>query len=323
MNMKKIYNSIFLIALAAIGFSCADESLDPIKLKEVKKGTILALRGQALDNLYNKGIPIAEVFPRIATGTEKFTFEAEILALDPATVASVDVFVVKKVGTASERIPLVNVPFASFAAGAYLHPSTTITLNFPDVLTAIGIAPTFPLSTTSIDILLGTYGFGIPIEVDMNLVDGTKVLASDIVAAGLFGSNQFYPAMVMTWAMTDYCAYVEDSWGGQWFGDEVGVGVFSPPGGDNVGVFVKLAPHTWRMDNFFGDGPGVYATIVFSPSTNPDEQIVKYLNDPGLTYQLTSEGGKLSGSGTYNQCLDEFSLNTTYDATKWIYNFHR
>lgn len=306
--MKKIYKSIFLIALAAIGFSCADESLDPIKLKEVKKGTILALRGQALDNLYNQGIPIAEVFPKIATGTEKFTFEAEILALDPATVASVDVFVIKKVGAASERILMTNVPFGSFTTGAYLHPSTTITLNFPDALTAIGITPTFPLPQASVDILLSTYKFGIAVETDINLVDGTKVLASDIVAAGLFGSNQFYPAMVMTWAMTDYCPYDASIWGGSWVGTEI-------PGSvdDNTLTQDGADPNKYIMDNWWGDGVDAY--IIFTPSTDPSTQIVT------VPTQTTSEGGVASGTGTYNQCLGEFTLNAKYVLGGTTYNF--
>jgi hypothetical protein len=103
MLMKRIYNIVLLIALMAVGFSCADTSLDPLKFTEVKKGTIIALRGAALNNLYVKGVPVAEVFPRIINGTEKFVFETEILATDPATVASVDVFALKKVGTATER----------------------------------------------------------------------------------------------------------------------------------------------------------------------------------------------------------------------------
>src|SRR6185369_668558 len=153
------------------------------------------------------------------------------------------------------------------------------------------------LAQATVDALLTTYRFGIPIECDLNLTDGTQVLASQIVATGLFGSNQFYPAQLLSYAMTDYCAYVESSWGGKWFGDEVGVGVASPPGGDPLGTFVSLGPNAWQMDNFFGDGPGVYANIIFTKSSDPSTQIVEYLNDPGLKYQVTSEGLKLSGSG--------------------------
>ena len=49
--MKKIYSNTLLLALLAIGFSCADPDLDPLSIDKVQKGTILALRGQALKNI--------------------------------------------------------------------------------------------------------------------------------------------------------------------------------------------------------------------------------------------------------------------------------
>ena len=114
--------------------------------------------------------------------------------------------------------------------------------------------------------------------------------------------------------------------------DEVGVGVGSPPGGDDFGNFIAVAADTWKFGNFFGDGTAgggdPYATIIMSASTNPGNQIVKYLNDPGLAYQVNSEG-QISGSGTYNQCTQTMSIATVYLFTgtttpyKWIYNLHR
>ena len=325
--MKKVVYNLLAIALVGFALSCEDKSLDPLQFDKIMKGTVLALRGQALDNLYNEGIPAAELFPKIATGTEKFNFDAEFLSENPNSLSSVDIYVIKKNGAARDKVLIKNVPASEFKTTSdYKRPWVSISLPIVDVVKALGLSGTFPLSASEINTLLTTYAFGVNLELDLNLTDGSKVLASDLVAAGLFDSDQFYPAQKLTWAMTDYCAYNAGTWGGQWFGDEVGTGVASPPGGDNLGVFVALGPNKWQMDNFFGDGAGVHAKIEFLPSTDPDTQIVQYLNDPGLAYQVNEEG-KISGTGTYNQCLGTFSLATTYTigtATyKWRYDFHR
>lgn len=312
--MKKIHNGILLLALVAIGFSCADPALDPLKFDEIKKGTILALRGAALTNVYVKGTPIAEIFPRIANGTEKFTFEAEILATDPATVASVDVFAIKKVGTATERKLLTNVPYSQFAKGAYPNPSATISVGISSVLSALGLTATYPLSTANINTLLSTYKFGIPIEVDMNLVDGTKVLAADIVAAGLFQSNQFYPAMKLTWTITDYCSYTP-TWSGTYESLEVySNGVYGPY--DLVLTQDAGDPNRYNMTNFWDSGIAAY--VVFTPSTNPSTQVVKFPDQ-------TDGGGKSikSTTGTYDECTKTFKIQTQYDGSDWRYEFKK
>ncbi len=71
--MKKKY-LLYLIATFAVVISCTDKSLDPLKFDQIKKGTILALRGTQLDNIYNQGIPGAEVFPKIAKWLGKICF---------------------------------------------------------------------------------------------------------------------------------------------------------------------------------------------------------------------------------------------------------
>ena len=311
-------------------FSCTDDSLDPLQQKNVKKGTLLALRGTQLNNLYVKGIPGAEVFPKIMTGTGKFTFDGEYLAGDPNSLASVDVYVIKK-GTGGGRILMSNVPFSQFKNdGTYKNPWVTISCDMNSVLAKLGLPPAGdPIYLGNVgNPLLTTYQPGINFEADLNLVDGSKIPALDIVAAGLFQRNQFYPAQLLTWKMTDYCAYMSSAWSGAWFGDEVGVGVSSPPGGDNLGNVVSVGPDSWQWDNFFGDGPGVYAKIQLKASTNTGDQIVNYLNDPGLKYQVNIEG-QISGTGTYNQCTQTMSINTSYlyagttTPYKWIYNVHR
>lgn len=196
------------MSLFALAVSCADESLDPLQMTSVKKGSILALRGTQLDNIYFKGLPGYEIFPRILDGTEKFEFDAEILAEDPSTLESFDIFVIKKTKSGSsftrERLLLLNVPFSEFQqTEEYLRPWVSVSIDFDDILDVIGMDPSSP---TFGDDMLETYSTGISIESDLNLTDGSKVLASQLVAAGLYQSNQFYPAQKLNIAVTEYCA---------------------------------------------------------------------------------------------------------------------
>jgi hypothetical protein len=203
--MKKLIYSILTMVFAGIVFSCEDASLDPLQMDNVKKGTILALRGQQLTNIYSLGLPGAELFPRAIEGTETFDFDAEFLAEDPSTLESFDIYADKKLaGGAIERVHLKTVAGSEFkSTDDYLRPWVSVSIPVTDILAAIGIPdytdPDVP------EILLTTYKFGINITSDINLTDGTVVPAADIVAAGLFASNQFYPAMKLTYAMTDYC----------------------------------------------------------------------------------------------------------------------
>lgn len=316
--MKTIYKSLFLISLFVIGFSCTDESLDPLQFANMKKGTIIALRGAALNSVYVQGKPIAEIFPRIATGTEKFVYEAEILADDPSTVASVDIYVIKR--PSLERVLLKNIPASAFTkSDKYLRPATTIELTVQEVFTKLGLSTTFPLDNATVTTLLTTYKFGIGIESDLNLTDGSKVLASEIVAAGLFQSNQFYPAMILTWAVTDYCTYVEN-WAGDFDATELSEinGSWGPY--NTTMTLADAATHKYTTNNFYDSGWPL--TITFTPSTSVATQIAK------ATGTVTTGSGNVytySGEGTYNQCLGEIALNMTiskngvagYDILVW------
>jgi len=317
--MKKILKSLLLVSLIAIGFSCTDDSLDPLQFKKISKGTILALRGAALTNIYSKGIPVSELFPRIATGTEKFMYEAEILADDPSTVASVDIYVIKKTGASTSRVLLKNVPASEFKKDKYPNPSATISLTINEVLTGIGITPTFPLSDASVDALLTNYKFGIAMESDLNLSDGTKVLAADIVAAGLFQSNQFYPAMLLSWAVTDYCTYDEAAWSGDY--DATENSEFSGAYGPYTITLGKTGTNTFSTDNFYDSGWPLEFTL--NPSTDVASQTISFVKQ-----SITTGSGNVyswEGDGTYNQCLSTMGINITvkkngevFDQLVWV-----
>lgn len=203
--MKRVIKSLFTIAAIFVVMSCMDESLDPLQVSAVKKGSILALRGTQLDNIYFKGLPGYEVFPKALDGSESFNFDAEYLSTDPTTLASVDMFVLKRttVGGTTTREPLLNVPFSQFKQTAdFKGPWVSVSIPFEDILTKLGLDSSSP---TFADDILALYPTGINVESDLNLTDGTKVLSSQLVAAGLYQSNQFYPAQKLNIAVTNYC----------------------------------------------------------------------------------------------------------------------
>ena len=300
--MKKFIYSFILVVSVAFVFSCADDSLDPLLQKQIKKGTILALRGTQLDNLYNKGVPGAEIFPKIMTGTETFVFEAEYLSEDVSSLSSVDAFVIKKTGSTRTRVAMGTVDGSTFAVSTYKGPSAKFTYTIVQTLAALGL-PVYsdPIyKVTAGNPLLTTYQPGINFEFDINMKDGTKVSSDQIVAAGLFQSNQFYPAQLLTWTMTDYCVYDNSTWGGKTYES------VETPGSteDNKLTQDGTNLNKFTMDNWWGDGVDVY--IIFSPSTNPGDQKIT------IPSQTTSEAGVASGTGTYNQCRGTISLNCKY-----------
>lgn len=297
----------------AVGvFSCEDASLDPLQMDNVKKGTILALRGQQLTNIYNLGIPGAEFFPRIINGTEKFEYEAEYLAQDVSTLESFDIYVIKKVGAGTERVHLTNIPGSALQQKPeYLRPSVSVSLNLTDILAALDLADyTDP---AVVDELLTTYKFGINLESDLNLTDGSKVLAADIVAAGLFASNQFYPAQKLTYAVTDFCPY-EATWAGSYMATEIyAAGVYGP----YPVTFTQDPndPNRFNFNNFWDYGFPAY--VVFTPTADdPAGQIVEFPDQ-------VVDGVPLSGEGTYDMCLQTFKINADYGGDEFRYEFKK
>ncbi|HQQ98025.1 MAG TPA: hypothetical protein PLX35_12215 [Cyclobacteriaceae bacterium] len=337
--MKTFRYSLFLIFAVAFALSCTDNSLDPLQFSSIKKGTILALRGTQLKNIYNLGIPGAEVFPKILKGNEKFTYDAEFLSSDPASLASLDIYVIKVTGSTRSRVLVMNVPASDFKKDAtYKNPWVTISYTLETVLSKLGLPPSSdPVykNANATNPLLSTYKNGIFFETDLNLINGTRISATDIVAAGLFQSDQFYPAMLLTWTMTDFCSYAANSWGGSWIGTEV-FPTFS--GDDDIKLIQDpVDPNKYTISNFWGvagcAGKTLTATITFSPSSNPQTQIVSMpLQSDGL-----SPAGSISGSeGVYNQCNQTFSIKVKYvqkvdlpacgapaNTYEFRYDFHR
>jgi hypothetical protein len=297
--MMKIFKSVLLITLLGIGFSCADDSLDPLKFKEVKKGTILALRGTQLENIYFKAIPGALFVPGLLDGTETFDFDAEYLSADPNSLASLDIYVLKKNGSSFDRVSLTNVPASEFkTTDDYPNPWVSVSISIDDILTKIGITPNYPLSASALNTLFVDYKNGINIETDVNLTDGSKVLAADLVAAGLYQSNQFYPAQKLNYAVIKYCN--EDLEGTYDFYTVVtagggGVDISGCAGGvSGSGELIKLegAYGTYSIpdvsfgqyDCAWGDNPATGATLI----NTCDEITVGGDDQYGLVYTFSN-----------------------------------
>lgn len=306
--MRKLTYSILLLAFGAFVLSCKDDALDPLKTKEVKKGTILALRGTQLNNIYFDGVPGAEFFPRVIQGTETFDFDAEFLSEDPKTLESFDMYVLKKTktadGTTTERVFLRNVPFSEFKeTDDYSRPWVSVSIKLTDIFEKIGI--TDYTDPDVVDMLLDLYQPGIDIQSDLNLTDGSKVPASIILASGLFDSDQFYPAQKLTYNSTEFCPYEET-----WVKTYKTVELFeSGEVSDFYNSSVTLTTDgstedEYLISNFKNDVKGYSIKAVFGEATtNPSQQTIT------VAEQTLANGWKVSGDGMYDQCSGTFAIH--------------
>ncbi len=197
--MKSIIKSILILTLTAVGFSCADPELDPLQQEKVIKGTLLTLRGPQLDAIYFDGADYGDAFYfNSVTGAEVFDYDAEFLSGDLNSLESVDIFVIKE-GSPDQRLLLTTIPGSSFKTDAtYRGPWTSVSLTLASILTKIGADLSTPAGQAA---FIDLYAGGIKMESDLNLKDGTKVLAADLVASGLYESDQFFPAQFLTYGV--------------------------------------------------------------------------------------------------------------------------
>lgn len=307
--MKRSIIKFLIVAILTAGsFSCADDKLDPLQFNFVGKGAILTLRGQQLQNIYFLGKPGAELFPRIMTGAEKFEFDAEFLATDENSLDKVEIFVIKRVPSGNTinlvRVPLMEIPSSAFQKTSdYVRPWTSVSIDVTDILEALELDYTDP---DDIETLLDLYKFGISIESDLTLKDGSKVLAADIVASGLFQSNQFYPAQRLTYAVTDYCSYDNSEWAGSYSATESSE-FFGGWGPYTVNLTQDgTDPDKFHADNWYDSGIPIY--IIFEESFDVVSQEVNAPSQPNPNNPARS----LEGSGTYNQCTNEITMFFTY-----------
>lgn len=175
---------IFVLSLGIFFSACTDPEKDPLQIDNIKKGSLIALRGAAYTNLNNTNyLGAIDSFSRSGnTANETFTFDADFIAEDINSLSSVDIYANLE-GQPRVKLP-VTVQGSAFAVptgGKYPRGSFSIQLNA--ILTAI--------NKTASSLPVGSY---ITISCDLNLKDGTKVLASSIVNSSLYETSFFYPA---------------------------------------------------------------------------------------------------------------------------------
>lgn len=304
--MKRISFIVALFSLLAV-VSCQDDNLDPLQVKRIQKGKLLALRGAQLQAIYFDGVPGAEVFPSIATSADKFVFDAEYLSDNPNSLQSCDVFILKSDGS---RVLWKNVPFSDFKKdGTYPNPWVTITIPFSEVLSKLGLPTTFPLSAGTINTLQTSYAAGINIETDLNLTDGTKALAANVVADGLFQSDQFYPAQKLTYTVTPYCAFSSSSWVGSYDAVEI------YPNGKSTDPYTVTLATGSNANNFvlsnFRNNNLYSAVLTLATSTNPYNQTASFAAQT-VTGAPTGSNIATGSKGVYDQCASTISVTLKY-----------
>jgi hypothetical protein len=306
--MNKVFKGILILAAMFVAVSCAKDELDPLRFNTIGKGTILALRGTQLTNIYSQGKPGAEFYPRIISGNEKYEFEAELLSTDPDILESMEVFAIKRTpgtsGVTLERRSLGVIPASDFVKDdRFVGPWVSVSFDLTEILEAIDLDYTIP---ADVDKMLTTYKTGVSIETDLTLKDGTKILASEIVAAGLFASNQFYPAQRLNYAVIDYCTYEESFWAGAYDATENSEN-FGGYGPYAVAVTADgTVPNRFRVDNWYDSGIPIYFDLAVS--TDVASQVATIPSQPNPNNPART----IAGTGTYNQCLGEIVFNMTY-----------
>ena len=182
--------------LMAFAIACVDESKDPVKFNEVKKATILALRGDSFDALNASGCSNS-FFADAIIGTEVFSVTSDFLSIDQESLQEVQVFAsipASQLLTPRPRTKVATIPGSTWTVPAEGgNKRGTFSVPLATIIAALNIPP------DSIVEKLGNQD--ITIDTDLLLTDGSKVLASALVNVNLFQSVVFYPAQTLV-----YCA---------------------------------------------------------------------------------------------------------------------
>lgn len=185
-----------LMLLAGVGLflsACEDAELDPLQFDKIVKGSMIALRGDALDNLGDRSfLGSIDKFSKASDpAAEKFEFEADFLSDDINSLDKVEIYA--RATDGGTRALVATVSGSSFAVptGA-TYPRASISIKYSDILSALKIGVG--------DLTAGSYLYT---EADLKLKDGRTVLASSIVNSSLFESAHFYPAHSLLALVTD------------------------------------------------------------------------------------------------------------------------
>lgn len=177
-------NLLLLLGIVLFAAACSDPEKDPFQLEKIKKGSLISLRGQAVNNLNNLAfLGAVDSFSISNNNTDtNFDFAADYISEDVNSLAEVQIFARATEDGPRQRVT--NVPGSAFTSVAdSKYPRATISVPLADILNAI--------SKTAGDFSKGNY---IYIECDLTLKDGSTIPASSIVNSSLFETGFFYPA---------------------------------------------------------------------------------------------------------------------------------
>lgn len=178
------YTFLLLLGLLAFATSCEDPELDPLQFDKIKQGSIIALRGAAVNNLNDRTFlgAVDRVSKTADPAAETFTFDADYLSADPSSLARVKIYA--RATQTGPRVQVATVEGSAFTIkDGSTYPRASISIPLTTILSALGV--------TLADLQPNQYLF---IESDLELTDGSTVLASSVVNSSLFESAQFYPA---------------------------------------------------------------------------------------------------------------------------------
>lgn len=194
--MKKYINKLTILLLLGFTLACVDESKDPLDSNEVKKGILLALRGDAVNNLNATGCTNS-FYKNNIIGDEVFSYDADFLAEDQEVLQEVQVYAATP---SIARVLVATVPASAFAipSGAR-YKRGKVSVPLATILAALN------LDATATENLLTS---DIKITSDILLKDGSKVLASAATNTSLFESVIFQPAMNLTYCANDVADFV-------------------------------------------------------------------------------------------------------------------
>jgi hypothetical protein len=195
--MKSTINKISLVLGIACLAACADDALDPFRLKEQTKGSILALRGDSFAALNDNGCSNT-FFQNKIVGDETFVMDVEFLSEDPASLQEIKVY-------AHYQKPDPD------NAGAFLVDTRDEAATFPgSALTSTGGANPTGVLSIQLSAILAAVGNPtiedddlLNIESDLLLTNGTVVFSTSVVNVGLYQSGIFYPAQTLVYCHDD------------------------------------------------------------------------------------------------------------------------
>lgn len=179
---------MLMVGLLVVAAACTDPDKDPLRFEQIKKGTLIALRGTATDILAEPANRGAMDTFSISGNVADFSldFEADLLADDINSLTEVQVYASLTENAGRVRIGTVPGSAFSVAAGAGIYPRASVSIPMSDILSPLGKAIN--------EFTPNQYIF---IECDLTLTDGSTVPASSFTNTSLFESALFYPAHKM------------------------------------------------------------------------------------------------------------------------------